>query len=286
MTWVWDHSRSRKNDRLVLLAIADCASDDGANAYPSMATLVRKTGLSERGVQTCIANLVRLGELKVQLNGGPRCCNRYRVTMSTPAESAPPQNLHPPAESAGGTSSTPAESAPHPRNPCGGPPQNLHPEPSPSVQEPPLPTPHDDPTATAAPEAETRRGGKDQPESKTEDDLTVLVAAIRVERPEWSTSAIRAALVEPSVLERPWPIRAAAMRIVAADPQSTAPGRLRASGTWWGKAADVVRARDRPAGQPPPCGKCGPNRQIEAADGRVIRCPDCHPLAEQPTRTA
>lgn len=100
MSWVWDHSRSRKAERLVLLAIADCASDDGANAYPSMAELVRKTGLSQRGVQGCIAKLAELGELRVHRNAGPGGCNRYRVVM-TPAGTAPPQELHPPAGTAG-----------------------------------------------------------------------------------------------------------------------------------------------------------------------------------------
>lgn len=118
MTWVWDHSRSRKSDRLVLLAIADCASDDGGNAYPSMTELIRKTGLSERGVQGCIGKLTGIGELAVYRNAGPGGCNRYRVLMKTPAGSAPPagnaggqevrgvqkvrgQEVHPPAGTAG-----------------------------------------------------------------------------------------------------------------------------------------------------------------------------------------
>ena len=46
MNWVWNHSRSRHGARLVLLAIADCASGDGGNAWPSVAELKRKTGLS------------------------------------------------------------------------------------------------------------------------------------------------------------------------------------------------------------------------------------------------
>lgn len=118
MTWVWDHSRSRKSDRLVLLAIADCCSDDGGNAYPSMTELVRKTGLSVRGVQTCIGNLTALGELRVHRNAGPGGCNRYRVTMTAPATIAGGattagvqplrgvqrlrgQRVHPPAGTAG-----------------------------------------------------------------------------------------------------------------------------------------------------------------------------------------
>jgi hypothetical protein len=136
MSWVWDHSRSKKIPRLVLLAIADCANDEGRDAYPSMAKLVQKTGVTERAVQTAILELSKLGELVVNRNGGPSGCNRYRVIMSappkapTPAESAPPQNLHP-AESAVSqteeapqvSTPNPAESAP-PRRKC-TPPQNL-----------------------------------------------------------------------------------------------------------------------------------------------------------------
>lgn len=97
MSWVWDHSRSKKTERLVLLAIADCASDDGANAYPSMAELMRKTGLSERGVQYAVKNLMTMGELFVSANGGPRGCNRYRVIMSTP-QAVPPAEFAPPPQ--------------------------------------------------------------------------------------------------------------------------------------------------------------------------------------------
>lgn len=247
MTWVWDHSRSRRNDRLVLLAIADCASDDGANAYPSMATLVRKTGLSERGVQGCIANLVRLGELVVQLNGGPRGCNRYRVVMATPANPAPPQDLHPPADSAGVEDATPAESAPHPRNPCGGTPADSADEPSfePSLNHPP--TPRSEPTVSA--DAGTGGGGEDrtpQPEPGPQDPVDALVVEIRAIRPEWTAGGIRSVLAEPRVQERSFEIAAEALRIVAADSRSTSPGRLRADGPWWSKAAATIRRRTQP----------------------------------------
>jgi hypothetical protein len=94
MSWVFEHSRSKKNARLVLLAIADHAHDDGGGAYPSMPKLRHKTGLGERAVTDLVASLERLGELKVWRNAGPNGCNLYRVLM-TPAESAPPQNLHP-----------------------------------------------------------------------------------------------------------------------------------------------------------------------------------------------
>jgi hypothetical protein len=89
MTWVWEHSRSKLSARLVLLAIADHANGDGVDAFPSMAQLAHKTGLSERGVQIAVAELVRLGELHVSAGGGRGRTNRYRVLMVNPAEVAP-----------------------------------------------------------------------------------------------------------------------------------------------------------------------------------------------------
>lgn len=106
MGWVWQSSRSKGTDRLVLLAIADCAGDDGGNAYPSMATLVGKTGLGERTVQGAIGRLAKLGELKVRHKAGSS--NRYRVVMDTPAADAPPQIPHPAA------AAPPTPQIPHP----------------------------------------------------------------------------------------------------------------------------------------------------------------------------
>jgi hypothetical protein len=93
MSWVWEQSKSQPTSRLVLLAIADCANDVGAEAYPSMTKLRAKTGLSERAIQGAIQKLVSIGELVVSLNAGPRGCNRYRVIL-TPAGDAP-QQVHP-----------------------------------------------------------------------------------------------------------------------------------------------------------------------------------------------
>ena len=101
--WVWGNSRSRHGARLVLLAIAwEVREKDEGTAkgwtWPSTARLAAKTGLSERAVQTAISDLAALGELEVQYNAGPKGCNRYRVIVPTPADSAPPQNLHPPED--------------------------------------------------------------------------------------------------------------------------------------------------------------------------------------------
>lgn len=83
------------------------------------------------------------------------------------------------------------------------------------------------------------------------DTEAVLVAEVLAIRPEWSAVQIRSALDECSVRERPWPIVAAAMRLVAADHRSTSPGRLRAPGPWWAEAAAAVR-RSEPSARPVP----------------------------------
>lgn len=88
MTWVWEHSWSRLSDRMLLLVIADAASDDGRNAYPSIDTMVWKTNLSEAKVHASIKALVTLGELEYdgKLATGVR---KYRVIMKHRRERPP-----------------------------------------------------------------------------------------------------------------------------------------------------------------------------------------------------
>lgn len=89
MSWVWQHSASGGNDRLVLLAIADHAGDDGTNAYPSVGRLARKANISERTVQRCIQSLIGLGELEVEFGSGHRA-SRYTVLMKEGRQSVTP----------------------------------------------------------------------------------------------------------------------------------------------------------------------------------------------------
>lgn len=96
--WVWDHSRSKGTDRLVLLAIARYTDDGGMDAWPSVPTIAEKVRKDARTVQRSLSALVGIGELRVHKNGGGpasapknRRSNSYTVVMSgvTPA---PPQN--------------------------------------------------------------------------------------------------------------------------------------------------------------------------------------------------
>lgn len=113
MSWVFEQSRSKGIDRLVLLAIGDHAHDTGRNAYPSMSTLTRKTGLDKRTVQRAIRALVDLGELTVDINAGPKGSNRYHVHVpkgwrtDTGGGSAPLAERHPPRQNATGPTPPP-----------------------------------------------------------------------------------------------------------------------------------------------------------------------------------
>jgi len=90
--------------RFVLVALAEHADDKG-RCYPSIARLARRTGLSERAVQSSIKRLCAAGFINVELNAGKRGTNVY-VLRLIPAGEAPPQELHPEA------------AAPHPRGKC------------------------------------------------------------------------------------------------------------------------------------------------------------------------
>ncbi len=82
MTWVFSHSTAGGADRLLLLAIADHAGDDGRDAWPSVPTLARKTGTSERSVQRGISRLEAGGHLVVERCQGRGGTNRYAVVMA------------------------------------------------------------------------------------------------------------------------------------------------------------------------------------------------------------
>lgn len=103
MTLVWD-AELAAGEKLVLLALADCADDEG-HCWPSIATLVRKTGQSERTVQKMLKALEEDGHISRDQRAGRGCFYTIHPRkICTPAKSAPPQKLH----------QTPAKSAPKP----------------------------------------------------------------------------------------------------------------------------------------------------------------------------
>ena len=130
--------------KMVLLALADNANDEGTDCWPSVGKLVEKCSMSERAVQGHLAALEEGGYIKRHERLGRsnkftihverirlEILEKTKASRPTPAESAPPadvdklppQNLHPSPSNPYGIY-TPAESAPL---------QNLHPTPADSA---------------------------------------------------------------------------------------------------------------------------------------------------------
>ena len=86
MAWVWRQNLTPAS-KIVLLAIADHADDDGGNAYPSKSTLALKTGYSERQVIRIVNELTAGGWMREehrQVPGIPadRMPKVYRIALS------------------------------------------------------------------------------------------------------------------------------------------------------------------------------------------------------------
>lgn len=81
--WVWSTTQDNPVDRLVLLAIADCADDSGGNAFPSMTTLARKACITRKGAQIAIGRLRKSGLIEVKVGGGKSRCNLYTIIMDS-----------------------------------------------------------------------------------------------------------------------------------------------------------------------------------------------------------
>jgi hypothetical protein len=84
---VWEHSRAKGTELLLLIKIADYANEQGL-AFPSVTTLAKKIRMSERSTQYALAKLQELGELQVMRNAGPHGCNLYRVHIGEGAKFA------------------------------------------------------------------------------------------------------------------------------------------------------------------------------------------------------
>lgn len=105
--------------KLVLVSLADQSNDEGV-CWPSIASLMRRTCLSERAVRNALRALEDVRLLRTNARDGSS--NWYTVTplAYTPAPDAPLHQMPP----------TPAPDAPHPGTTCRTPRHQMPPEPS------------------------------------------------------------------------------------------------------------------------------------------------------------
>ncbi len=78
--WAWGRHGLTLAQRLVLLALAEHADDQGASCFPSLGLLERMTELSRRGITKALNGLD--GALIERDRGGPRRATRYRLLLS------------------------------------------------------------------------------------------------------------------------------------------------------------------------------------------------------------
>lgn len=95
--------------KLVLISLADQANDEGM-CWPSVSSLIRRTGMSERSIRYSVKQLENLGFLKIKIRVGHS--SFYTITPTgarrAPARNAPASVAPPPAPDA----PTPAPRAP------------------------------------------------------------------------------------------------------------------------------------------------------------------------------
>ncbi|MEU7033662.1 helix-turn-helix domain-containing protein [Streptomyces sp. NPDC046237] len=84
--WVWEHSSSRGNARLVLLSIADRVADEQCIAWASLTSLEERTNASRSTVREALDRLIDDGELE-QLDdlSGPQRSTVYRLPLAAQA---------------------------------------------------------------------------------------------------------------------------------------------------------------------------------------------------------
>lgn len=84
MNAVWEGAPYSEGTLLVLLALADWASDQGDNLYPTIRQVMDKARLKETGARDCLKRLMRDGVLRkvTEAPGTPGVANRYALNVA------------------------------------------------------------------------------------------------------------------------------------------------------------------------------------------------------------
>lgn len=109
MSKVFKAQGLKSTQKLVLLALADHANDEGRHVYPSVGKVASKTALTPRAVQVTIRQLETMKLIKKIKRGGGTKTNEYTIQVAgltnlihpTPESDSPvpPNDVHPTPES-------------------------------------------------------------------------------------------------------------------------------------------------------------------------------------------
>ncbi|WP_328678413.1 hypothetical protein [Streptomyces sp. NBC_00343] len=79
MDWVWQHSRTRGNPRMVMLAVADAITGPEATARIGTATLVRRLNATKGTTLAAVASAIESGELAIEQPAAGSRAALYRI---------------------------------------------------------------------------------------------------------------------------------------------------------------------------------------------------------------
>lgn len=277
MNWVWEESPVKGNERLLLLAIADCAADDGTNAYPSKQKLAEKTLLDLSTIRRIVNRLEQQGHLIVNRSTRRGRANIYTVPM-TSADQAVDNNAEAVDSDVGNLAEVGAQrrggnlpprhdsqEKGAQRAPSGG---MVPPQPSGTIIEP---------STSAA-------GGAETTPVDTQPLDPVAAAVLSSLGSEWHLSDHDRRRLAPLIVDKVisgWPVNGL-VAILSANPK----GVVSAVAVLTSRLEDLPKPkRDATVPMPKPewCGECDPDhRQRTNADGALYRCPQCHPLRNEP----
>ncbi|MFD8948968.1 hypothetical protein ACFV0B_08965 [Streptomyces xanthophaeus] len=77
--WVWDHSRSRGNVRVLMLALADATTDDTATVRMGTTEMVRRVNVHKTTVLAAVDAALESGELEVEQPAAGSRATTYRI---------------------------------------------------------------------------------------------------------------------------------------------------------------------------------------------------------------
>lgn len=97
MSMVWD-SKLPRDQKYILLCLADFGNDEGKSIYPAVGYIAWKTGYSDRRVQEILSDLRTRGIVGVDFEGSEYGTNEYTINLSkipTREPYRPPKNGRP-----------------------------------------------------------------------------------------------------------------------------------------------------------------------------------------------
>lgn len=277
MNWVWEQSPAKGNERLLLLAIADCAADDGTNAYPSKQKLAEKTLMDQSTVRRLVRRLENNGFLVVDRSDQRGRANVYAVVMR-PSDQA----VEHPAEAVDGDVDNVAEvGVQRPRGNVpprhSGPERGAHGPPGGGTAPPQPSGTINEPLAGATTSKKTTAVDNEPIDPVSAAVLSRLGST-------WRLSDQDRKRLAPIIVEKVadgWPVNGLAAYL-SANPK----GVVSAVAVLTARLEDLPepkRDASTPIPKPEWCGECDPaTRQRINDDERQFRCPICHPLRHEP----